>query len=145
MKTVTYCNVRYTTRAPLILLTVEKSEHKNFDFILPFFFLLMHNSKTIWCIYKRSAHQTSALLVRFSFSFRHFVCSYTHNLKTKGRIMMFYLSNNCIISEISILWIRALYEVRSTSYGSKHMHIATTFWYYISCILTLITSKLYII
>ena len=34
MKTLTYSYVKYSLRVPLLLLTVEKIEHENFDFVL---------------------------------------------------------------------------------------------------------------
>ena len=46
MKTFTYSYVKYSPRVPLVLLTVEKIERKNFDFVLLsfIFFLLFHHA-----------------------------------------------------------------------------------------------------
>ena len=66
-KTTSYSNVKYSPRAPLILLTVEKIEHENFDFVflvsfLVFFFYFKHISEKLYGVYKQPAHQTTALL-----------------------------------------------------------------------------------
>ena len=87
-------------------------------------------------MYQRSAHQTTALLSEIflflvmaacklrsasyglnilhgCFPIHHFVHNYTHNLKTKGRIRMFYLSNDhSTIRDISIPWVRAVNDGR---------------------------------
>ena len=88
-----------------------------FFLLLSFFFSIMHNSK-VYGIYKRSTHQTTALLQEIflflvmaacklrwtSYGPKHvlrwfprclFVCNYTHNFKTKGHIRMFYLLYDC--------------------------------------------------
>ena len=57
-----YSNVKYTPRVPLILLTFEKRECKNFDFALSFIALTC-NSK-LYSIYEWFAHHTGALLSR---------------------------------------------------------------------------------
>ena len=123
MRTLSYSNVRYTHRVPLILLTVNKIECENFNFVLllccssSFFFFLIHNSK-LYGIYEQSAHQMTTLLSEIFFFWvraacklrlasyssnthhclvliRHFVDTYTHNLKTTDHLWTFSLSNNC--------------------------------------------------
>ena len=47
MKTLSYSYVKYTTRVPLLVLTVEKIDYENFDFVvvvvvLLSFFLFHH-------------------------------------------------------------------------------------------------------
>ena len=66
MKTLSYSKVKYTPGVSLILRTVEKVEHENFDFLL---LLLLLSSSFLSCItqkvygiYERSALQTTALL-----------------------------------------------------------------------------------
>ena len=119
MKTLRYSNVQYSPRVPLILLTVEKIEGDNFD--LFFFFFLsfpLHITQKLCGVYKRSAHQTNALLsdiflflVRAacelrsasygskhtsqSLSDKPFVCTYMHKAKTIRHIWTFYILNNC--------------------------------------------------
>ena len=69
-----------------------------------------------------------------------FVYTYTHNSKTKGCIWTFYLSMTALLLEISILWVRAVWEIQTASIGPKHGSQPlsnTTF-----CVLTLITRKL---
>ena len=53
--------IKYTTRDPVILLTVEKSKHRNLDFGL---FLSFHTCITqkLNIVYEQSANQTTALL-----------------------------------------------------------------------------------
>ena len=110
-----------TTRVPLILLTVEKIESENFNFVL--FFLLSSSSfplcitQKIHGVCKCSAQQTTTLLPEiFLFLvraacvvyrrvmaqntsqtpfFTHFVRTYVHNSKTKDHIRMLYLTNDC--------------------------------------------------
>ena len=65
-------------------------------------------------------------------------CAYLkHDPKTTGRALLW---------EISILWVRAICEIWSASYGSKHACMATssdtTFCAYL---LTLITRKLHVV
>ena len=50
----------------------------------------------------------------------HFVCNYTHNSKTKHRVRMFTYRMIALLSEISILVVRAVCEMRLVSYGCKH-------------------------
>ena len=69
MKTLSYFNVKYNPRVPLILLTLRKSNVKIFIF---FFFLSSflssfpsHITQKVYSVYKLSAHQTTALLSKF--------------------------------------------------------------------------------
>ena len=88
MKTLSYCNVKYTPRVPLILFRVKKVECENFDFVLllSFFHLSSsfpsHITQKVYGVYKWSAYQTTALL-----------------------------------PEIILFFIRAACELRSVSYG----------------------------
>ena len=69
---------------------------------------------------------------RSLFLIHHIVHSYMHNSKTKGRISTFYLSKKRYMWDRNgELWIQR--------------HITTTFWYYISCLLILITRKLQVV
>ena len=66
MKTLSYSYAKYTSRAPLILLTVEKFECENFDFcccsyLLCFFFSFCITPK-VYGVFERSTHQMTALL-----------------------------------------------------------------------------------
>ena len=49
----------------------------------------------------------------------HFVHTYTHSSKTKGRIRMFYLLITALQSEISIFWVGVVGMIQLASYGSK--------------------------
>ena len=50
---------------------------------------------------------------------KHFVHTYTRNLKSTGCIWMFYMSNDCFT--IGDKWsVRAGCEIQLVSYGSKH-------------------------
>ena len=86
-----------------------------------FFFFPSCRTQKVYDVYERSVHQTTALipesilfLVRatcerrsvsyapnytsptlFSICMHHFVRTYTHNSKTKGRIRTLYVSNDC--------------------------------------------------
>ena len=115
MKILTYSNVMCAPRVPLILLTVEKIERGNFDFVLLSSFPSCITQK-MCNIYKQSAHQTTALLSEiFLFlvratcelrsasygsqhtlqtSIRHFVLTYMYTSKTKARIRTLYLTND---------------------------------------------------
>ena len=107
-----------------------------------FFFSLMHNSK-VYSIYVQSGHQTTALLSKiFLFLVRaacelrsasygpkrtsHRLsctpfCAYMHNSKTKGQSHgRLTYSTIALLSEISILLVRAVCTIPSTSYGFKH-------------------------
>ena len=71
MKTLSYSKVKYTSRVSLILMTVEKIEHENFDFVLFLlsfflsFFLSSFPSRItqkVYGVYERSGHHKTALL-----------------------------------------------------------------------------------
>ena len=66
MKTLSYSYVKYSPRVPWLLLTVEKIEHENFDFVLLSFFLLSSLPSSItqkvYEVYEWSTHQMNALL-----------------------------------------------------------------------------------
>ena len=117
MKTLSYSYVKDTSRVPFVLPTVEKIERENFECVLSSSFP-SHITQEVYGIYEQSPHQMTAplsdiflFLVRAacelrttsyapnmhcsSFHIHHFVCNYMHNLKTEGRIGMFYLPNNC--------------------------------------------------
>ena len=64
MRTLSYSNVKYTLRVPLSLLTVEKIEYENFDFVL-FSFFPSRITQKLYNVYEQSAHQMSALLSEF--------------------------------------------------------------------------------
>ena len=114
----------YSSKVPLLLLTVEKIECENFDFalfLLSFFFSMMHNSKSLQCIWTIRTPNESASISDFPFLVRaacelhckidklwpqtliavaflyaiFFLHIYKHNSKSKGCIRMFYLSNDC--------------------------------------------------
>ena len=62
-KTLSILIIKYASRVPLIPLTVEKIEHENCDFPLSFFLSFSSCITQKLCrLYKRSAHQTIALL-----------------------------------------------------------------------------------
>ena len=82
---------------------------------------------------------------RSLFPICHYVCTYTHNLKTKRCIKTFYLSNDCL--SIKDIYTSQLYlivcEVQLESCGSKYasqpLSNSTL------CLLTLITRQLQIV
>ena len=119
MKTLRCSNLKYTTKAPLILLTVNQIEREISIFFFPFFLPFPSCiTKKLCGISKRSAHQTNALLLEnllflvgaacelrlASYGSKHVLQSLSHmpfcvylqaHSKTKGFIKTFYLSNNC--------------------------------------------------
>ena len=78
------------------------------------------------------------------FSIHHFVRNYMHNSKTKGRIMMFYLSNDC--STIGDIYSLGKSCIQVTiSELLVQTRITTTFRYDILYVLTLVTRKLQVV
>ena len=84
----------------------------------------------------------------------HFVHTYmyTHTHVTwKLRVVHVYVSptywTTSLLSEISILWVRAVYEIRSASYAlySHKQVLQPLFWNDIFCTLTLILQKLHVV
>ena len=122
----------------------------------------MHNSKTVWCIQTIYTPNNCSTIRDFPFlswtacklrsasygskhashifSICHFVQTYSHNLKTKGRIRTFYLSNDCSTIEdtcVSIFWGRAVCEIQLVSYESKHASQPLPRWHFVhTCIYT---------
>ena len=120
MTTLTYFNVQYTPRVSLILLTTEKIECENFNFVLvSFFFLFLLDKLKNYAAYTSVLYAKPLLYYHRSyfswlelhaskdrqimipntlhglFPICHFVRKYTHNTKTKVHIRTFYLSNDC--------------------------------------------------
>ena len=63
MQTLGYFYVKYCPRVPLLLLTVEKIKHENFDLVVLLSFSFpSRTSQKVYCVYERSARQTNALL-----------------------------------------------------------------------------------
>ena len=78
------------------------------------------------------------------FSIHHFVRTYTHNLKTKGRIRMLYLTNDCsTIGEIYFLGYNCMRDTIGKLWIQTR--IATSFQYDILCIFILVTWKLQVV
>ena len=145
MQTLSYFYVKYCPRVPILLLTFEKIEHKNFDFVLlsSFCFPLRIPQK-VYCVYKQSAHQTNALLLEIFL----FLVRAANTLKAAFLYVILCIitcTNRMIslLSKISIFLVRAVCKLLLASYGSKH--ITTTFSYDILCILTLVTRKLHVV
>ena len=53
------------------------------------------------------------------FGISRFVLTYTRNSKTTDCMWMFYISNDCSISQMSIFCLRAGFEIQMASYVSK--------------------------
>ena len=70
MKTLSYSNVKYTLRITLILLTVEKIEHENFDFVL---FLFPYAQLKNYMAYTNNMH-TKRLLSEIFFVWVRAAC-----------------------------------------------------------------------
>ena len=70
----------------------------------------------MWLASYTSKHATQLLLIW------HFVCTSTRNLKTTGRIWMFYCTyqKTALLSVMFIFSARARCKIRIVSYGSKH-------------------------
>ena len=81
---------------------------------------------------------------RVYFPIRHFVCNYTHNSKSKGRIATFYLANDC--STIVDIYSLGQSCIRDTI-GELWIQIpiAANFGYDILGVLTLITRELQVV
>ena len=55
-----------------------------------------------------------------SFVYTICVCTYTHNLKTKGTILRSTYPMTALLSKICIYWVRDVCKMWSMSYGFKH-------------------------
>ena len=134
-------------------------------FFLSFFLLLSSFPRSItqkvYSVYKQSTHQTDALLSEIFLFLVRAVCKLscvtkaflyailciitctTKKLKVvQGR---FTYRTIGLVSEISILFVSAVCEIASASYGFKHASPATfdaTFWAYV---LTLVTRELQVV
>ena len=119
MKTLRYSNVKYTPRVPLICCTVEKIKCEIFDFVLLFSSFFPHtylkkciaytmifipnNCSTIRdfpflgqsCMRAKVGKLSLQTHITDSLLHGNFVHTYTHNLKTKGRIKTHNLTNDC--------------------------------------------------
>ena len=130
------------------------------SFLLLFPYTYTCNSK-VYDLYEQSSHQTTALLSemilfliraacelrlasygskRMSqtlFYVRHFVRTYMCNSKTKDRIRMLYLTNNCsTVRDIYFLGLNCMQDTTGELWIQTR--IATSFQSDILCILTLI-------
>ena len=147
-KTLSYSNVMYIPRVPLILLTVEKIECEKFDFALVSFFFACFLSfpsyitQKLYSVYKRSAYQTTALLSEIFlfcslFPICPFVHTYMHNSKPTGRVWTFYIYSDCsTIGDVHFgldLHMRYDWQVMA-----PNLH-DTLFSLYHLCVLTCIT------
>ena len=138
-----YSDVKYAPRVPLTLLKVEKIEGGNFDFVvlLSFSSHITQNPraytytnvlhiKQLLC-YQRCSFSGLELHVSYNwqvtapnmlcspFSVCHFVHTYTHNLKIRSRIWTFHISNDTLLSDIFLCWVRAACKLRLLRYGTK--------------------------
>ena len=109
MKALSYSYVKYSPRFSLLLLTIEKIERENFDFVLLSFFL-------------------SFLLLSFflsffpSFFFLSFFLSSFPSRITQKVYSVYERSahqTNAILSKIFLFLVRAVCELRATSYVPK--------------------------
>ena len=146
MKTLSYSNIKNTSKAPLILVTIKKIKCESFDFVLLLssFFLLFSHAYLNGIQYIQmictpndwSASRHAPFLVRAACELRflsygsklmswtlcicNLVHTYMHNLKTKGRTRMLHQRNDCFTIKTSIFWVRTICEILSVSYGFKH-------------------------
>ena len=108
MKTLSYSNMKHTTRVPLILLTVEKIERENLDFVLLSFLFhsfSLHIAQQLHvygtaCVYERSAWQTTTLLSEIFFFLVRAACKLRWvNMHVSKRMPQFFLyAILCIIT-----------------------------------------------
>ena len=109
-----YSNAKSTLKVPLTFNTLEKTKHKNLNFIHLFssscFFLARHNSKSIWCM--RILNIPNDCSANLLHSYTVFVLSFVwvtsgdelhvwpktvHKLlRTLMRILLGFPHNNCV-------------------------------------------------
>ena len=143
MKTLSYFNLKHSPRVPLVSFTVEKIRRENFYFVLSFFFSIIHNSKSIWRIQtiltlnERSTIEDlpfvdeswmRAKIIKL-WPQTHIAVAFIYgilcvNTRTTWKLKV---AQGCctygtiaLLSEISILLVRAVCEIWSVSYGSKY-------------------------
>ena len=97
MKTFSYFYVKYRPRVPLLLLTVEKIQCKNFDFVIvvplsSFLFFIMHNSKSILLL--RTIQTPNECTTIRNLRFLVIAACGLRSTST-GRVRTFYISNDC--------------------------------------------------
>ena len=145
MKSHSYSNVKYTPRVSSILLTVEKIEHDNLDFVLFSSFFYPCITQNMYTINEESAHEITLLLSEIFlllsraaceselrllsyvptmlccvFPILHFVCTYRHYSRTTDHIRRSTYWMNVLPLEISLFFIRAICEIQLVSDGFKH-------------------------
>ena len=139
MKALSHSYVKYSPRVPLVLFTVEKIECENFDFV----FSLIHNWKSvlrIWTSYTPNDCTTIRDFPFFGYSFMpakieelwlqtHITVAFLHVILcvitcTTQKLKVTYghstYQNTALLSEIFVVWVRAVCEVQLVSYGSIH-------------------------
>ena len=119
MKTISYCNVKYARRLPLLLLTVENIECENFDFVLlssfiPFF-SFMHNSNTVQCIHKICTPNDCSTIRDFPFLGQSCMQAKISKLWLQPCIMVSFLCNilcvlKCLIRKLKVVFGLSTYQ-----------------------------------